>query len=92
MTISADDNFSPITIKVTPNLSRLSESGRSTATTANDMISDVVPASSTALFQSDALHSFVDQGGTLERNVHGRNEVWSFFCVYNEKQFKMHAL
>jgi hypothetical protein len=88
---SADDAISPITINVTPNLSRLSESGSSTATPATDTISDAVPASSTASFQSDVLHSFGDQGGTLKRNIHGRNEVWSFFRVYNEKQFKTHA-
>jgi hypothetical protein len=35
--------------------------------------------------------SFSVQGGTLKRNMYGKNEVWEFFQVYNEKKFKTHA-
>jgi hypothetical protein len=35
--------------------------------------------------------SFREQGGTLKRNVNGKNEVWTFFQIYDEKKFTTHA-
>jgi hypothetical protein len=35
--------------------------------------------------------SFSVQGGILKRNVYGKNEVWEYFQVYDEKKFKTHA-
>jgi hypothetical protein len=47
-------------------------------------ISPVTDASSSAL-------CFVSQGGTLKRNEKVTNEVWEYFGVYHEKNFRTHA-
>jgi hypothetical protein len=35
--------------------------------------------------------AFREQGGTLKRNVNGKNKVWAFFQIYDEKKFTTHA-
>ena len=47
-------------------------------------VSPVIDASSSAL-------CFVSQGGTLKRNEKVTNEVWEYFRVYHEKNFRTHA-
>ena len=48
-------------------------------------------SSLTASVLSESPQSFRKQGGTVKRNILGKNEVWEFFQIYNEKNFKTHA-
>jgi hypothetical protein len=48
-------------------------------------------SSVTASTLSASPQSFREQGGTLKRNVNGKNEVWTFFQIYDEKKFTTHA-
>jgi len=44
------------------------------------------------LFAMTSSKSFIEMGGTLKRNAHAtKNEVWTYFQVYNEKKFHTHA-
>jgi hypothetical protein len=45
-------------------------------------------SSVTASVLSESPQSFRKQGGTVKRNIQGKNEVWEFFQIYNEKNFK----
>ena len=53
--------------------------------------SSSVTSSVTASVLSESPQSFRKQGGTVKRNIQGKNEVWEFFQIYNEKKFKSHA-
>ena len=48
-------------------------------------------SSLTASVLSESPQSFRKQGGTVKRNILGKNEVWEFFQIYNEKNFKTHT-
>ena len=57
-------------------------------------VSDATSTSASSVTASTLLvlpQSFREQGGTLKRNVNGKNEVWAFFQIYDEKKFTTHA-
>jgi hypothetical protein len=59
-----------------------------------DSIPTSVSASGETSIQSTptfARATYVDRGGTLKRNELGRNEVWQFFRIYNEKHYKQYV-
>jgi hypothetical protein len=48
-------------------------------------------SSVTASMLSASPQSFRKLGGTLKRNMYGKNEVWEFFQIYDEKKLTTHA-
>ena len=48
-------------------------------------------SSVTASMLSASPQSFRKLGGTLKRNMHGKDEVWEFFQIYNDKKFTVLA-
>ncbi len=50
-----------------------------------------ISAFAPSVLSADTVITFLDKGGSLRLNHLGTNEVWQYFCVYNEKQYKSHA-
>lgn len=71
-----------------PSTSQPSPDSISISTSVSMLAATSAESTSTITF---AHATYVDKGGTLKRNEFGRNEVWQFFRIYNEKRFKQHV-
>jgi hypothetical protein len=59
-------------------------------------VSDATSTSASSVTITESMlsaspQSFRKQGGTLKRNMYGKNKVWELFQIYDEKKFTTHA-